>query len=170
MMVSEPRPPTLDRRVRSLLADALRFKWAAFSALVIFVAVYWIDAWFAQHGLRRDATRLDDLLLSALVFALGTAQQLRHERELKRQRKLLDVIADMNHHTRNALQVIVSRSALSMADANAVEDIRQAVGRIDWCLREVLPKADATNASRAGVPEVPRKHAAKPHKGGELAG
>ncbi len=166
MMVSQPRPPTLDRGTRGLLAAALRFKWAAFSALVIFVAVYWIDAWFAHHGLRRDAPLLDNFLLSALVFALGIAQQLRHERELERHRQLMGIVADMNHHTRNALQVIVSRSVLSIADSTAIEDIRQAVRRIDWCLREILPNADATAASKAGVPESPRNHAARSHKWG----
>jgi hypothetical protein len=144
----------------------LRFKWAAFSAIVIFVALYWVDAWFAHHGLRRDATLLDNLLLSVLVLALGIGQQLRHERELKRHRQLMGIIGDMNHHTRNALQVIVSRSVLSMADSNAVEDIRQAVKRIDWCLREILPNIDATTASKAGAAEVPRKHAAQSHKWG----
>jgi hypothetical protein len=158
MMVSEPRPPTLNRGVHSLLAAAMRFKWAAFSALVIFLAVYWIDAWFAHHGLRPEATLLDDCLLSALTFVLGVTQQVKHERELKRHRQFMGMIADMNHHTRNALQVIVSRSVLSMEDSDAIEDISQAVKRIDWCLREILP--NATLASDVGAPEVPRNHTA----------
>jgi hypothetical protein len=140
-MASPLHPPTLNRSARGPLARALRFKWAAFSAIMIFVAVYWIDAWFTHHGLRREVPLLDNLLLSALVFALGVAQQLRHERELERHRQLMGIVADMNHHTRNALQVIVSRSVLSMADSAAIEDIQQAVRRIDWCLREILPSA-----------------------------
>lgn len=64
----------------------------------------------------------------------------------------MGIIADMNHHTRNALQVIVSRSVLSMADSAAIEDIRQAVGRIDWCLREILPGADETTALKPAAP------------------
>lgn len=143
-MASPPHSSTLNPAAQSLLATGLRFKWAVFSAVVIFVAVYWIDAWLAHHGLRRDATLLDNFLLSGLVLALGIAQQLRHERQLQRHRQLMAVIADMNHHTRNALQVIVSRSALSIADSEAIGDIQQAVRRIDWCLREVLPNADET--------------------------
>lgn len=81
---------------------------------------------------------------------VGITQQLRHDRELARHRQLMGIIADMNHHTRNALQVIVSRSVLSMADSAAIEDIRQAVGRIDWCLREILPGADETTALKTG--------------------
>ena len=125
-MVSQPHSSASDHRARRVLTAALRFKWAVFSAIVIFVAVYWIDAWLAHHGLRRDVPLLDNFLLSALVFALGVAQQLRHERELKRQLQLMGIIADMNHHTRNALQVIVSHSVMSMTDASAIEEIRQA--------------------------------------------
>jgi uncharacterized membrane protein YsdA (DUF1294 family) len=147
-MVSQPSPPASQRHGPGWLAAALRFKGAAFSAVLIFVVVYWIDAWLARHGLRRDATLLDNFLLSGLVFALGVAQQLRHERQLQRHRQLMGIIADMNHHTRNALQVIVSRSAVSIADSAAIEDIQQAVRRIDWCLREVLPNAGETTAGQ----------------------
>ena len=157
-MASPPYPPIVERRVRGSLAGVLRFKWAVFSAIVIFVAVYWIDAWFFRHGLRRDATLLDNFLLSGLVLALGIAQQLRHERELRRQRQIMGVIADMNHHTRNALQVIVSRSVLSIADATAIGDIQQAVRRIDWCLREVLPNAEETTARQTPKSESLPNH------------
>lgn len=165
-MASPLHSPTLNRSARGPLARALRFKWAAFSAIVIFAAVYWIDAWLVHHGLRPEATLLDNFLLSALVFALGIAQQLKHERELERHRQLMGIVADMNHHTRNALQVIVSRSVLSIADSTAIEDIRQAVRRIDWCLREILPNADGTTARKAGAPEFPRNHAVGSHKSG----
>ena len=150
-MVFQPHSSASDHRARRVLTAALRFKWAVFSAIVIFVAVYWIDAWLAHHGLRRDVPLLDNFLLSALVFALGVAQQLRHERELKRQLQLMGIIADMNHHTRNALQVIVSHSVMSMTDASAIEEIRQAVRRIDWCLREILPGANGTPASKPAL-------------------
>lgn len=151
-MFSSPRPLTSSRRFGRPLDRALHFKWAAFSAVIIFAAVYWVDAWFSHHGMRREVPLLDNFLLSGLVFALGIAQQLRHEHELARHRQLMSIVADMNHHTRNALQVIVSRSALSMPDSAAIEDIRQAVGRIDWCLREILPNAHAPAGSSPGPP------------------
>jgi len=166
-MASPPYPPILEQRARGSLAGALRFKWAAFSAIVIFIGVYWIDAWFFRHGLRRDATLLDNFLLSGLVLALGIAQQLRHERELRRQRQLMGVIADMNHHTRNALQVIVSRSVLSIADSAAIGDIQQAVRRIDWCLREVLPNAEETTARQTPKSEsLPNHRVVRSHRSG----
>ena len=165
-MVSSPHSSTLNPTARSLLAAGLRFKWAVFSAVVIFAAVYWINAWLAHHGLRRDATLLDNFLLSGLVLALGIAQQLRHERQLERHRQLMAVIADMNHHTRNALQVIVSRSALSIADSEAIGDIQQAVRRIDWCLREVLPGADETTVKQASQSEPTSARLIRSHRPG----
>ena len=80
---------------------------------------------------------------------------------MRRQRQLMTIIADMNHHTRNALQVIVSRSTQSIPDPTAIDDIRQAVRRIDWCLREILPGADE------GAPKKPTT--AQPFEGKRFA-
>jgi hypothetical protein len=156
-MVSSPLASA--RSSRAVAARILRFKWAFFSGIVMFLAVHWVDAWFVHHGLRRDATLLDNFLLAVLVMALVVAQQLRHERELERHRQLMEIVAEMNHHTRNALQVIVSRSVLSMPDASAIEEIRQAVARIDWCLREILPNADEVMAKQpVSPPAASRSH------------
>jgi len=122
-----------------------RFTWAACSAVVTFLAVFAIDWVFARVGLRREETLIDNFLLSALVFGLVLTQQWQHEKELKRNRRVLGVIAEMNHHTRNALQVIVSRSTLSIADSNAISEIREAVKRIEWSLREVLPSVNESS-------------------------
>ncbi|MBV9610589.1 MAG: hypothetical protein JO187_13590 [Acidobacteria bacterium] len=98
-----------------------------------------IDWLFGYIGLRREETLIGNFVLSGLVFMLVFAQQVRHERELERNEKVLSVIAEMNHHTRNALQVIIGRSSMSIADSNAIAEIREAVKRIEWSLREVLP-------------------------------
>lgn len=50
----------------------------------------------------------------------------------------LRTIADMNHHIRNALQTI-QLSAYSTKDQQAIGEISEAVERIQWALREVLP-------------------------------
>ena len=50
----------------------------------------------------------------------------------------LKTIADMNHHIRNALQTI-QLSVYSTKDQQAISDITDAVERIQWALREVLP-------------------------------
>lgn len=61
--------------------------------------------------------------------------------EQKRYRVLLEkvrVIAAMNHHVRNALQVIMSYRVFSEQDSQ-VKIVGEAVGRIEWALREILP-------------------------------
>jgi hypothetical protein len=61
----------------------------------------------------------------------------------------------MNHHIRNALQV-VAFYATHPDDSIAVGTIRDAIHRIEWTLREVLPKGwnleQATAADRARYP------------------
>jgi hypothetical protein len=50
----------------------------------------------------------------------------------------LRTFADMNHHIRNALQVITYASAAQNQN-DSVDMIRSSVERIEWALREVLP-------------------------------
>jgi hypothetical protein len=48
------------------------------------------------------------------------------------------IVAEMNHHIRNALQVICYY-AYRESDQRVVQMIKDSVNRIDWALREVLP-------------------------------
>lgn len=90
-------------------------------------------------GMSAEATLIDDLLIgvaaAALVFFVQQA------RDLHRQRRCAAVIEQMNHHIRNALQVIVSRASLDHQDQPELQQINRAVARIDWALREVLPRS-----------------------------
>lgn len=52
----------------------------------------------------------------------------------------LRTIAEMNHHIRNALQVI-SYWAREERDDAQVRMLRESVERIEWALRDVLPRA-----------------------------
>lgn len=54
-------------------------------------------------------------------------------------RQRVEVIANMNHHVRNALQVIEFTS-YSNADKEQFEAVKSSVNRIQWALRELLPK------------------------------
>lgn len=49
----------------------------------------------------------------------------------------LEMIKEMNHHVRNALQVI-AYSAHSIQDEQAIAMINDAAQHIDWALREIL--------------------------------
>jgi len=94
--------------------------------------------------LRHRVSSLEVLLVSNLVTAAvgGTLllqiQIRQHERRLvleDRQRK----VADMNHHVRNALTVVAFYGTRG-GDTASAERVSEAVKRIEWTLREVLPK------------------------------
>jgi signal transduction histidine kinase len=79
--------------------------------------------------------------LSAVVVALLTAGLI-HQANKRREAALLrvQVIAAMNHHIRNALAAI-SFSTDSIQNQQSIEVISQSVDRIEWALREVLPRS-----------------------------
>lgn len=76
---------------------------------------------------------------SALILGLLAAKLL-HSAYKARQHAMarLKVIAEVNHHVRNALEVI-SLSAYITHDEQAIGHIMEGVNRIDWALREILP-------------------------------
>ena len=57
------------------------------------------------------------------------------------------VIAEMNHHVRNALQPIMYSPYLK-EQAEQVRIIQEGTRRIEWALREVLPGEDAAPSAR----------------------
>ena len=105
----------------------------------MFVVVVLVDRLLAHMGLHAEATYVDDFLLAAVTGALIFVLQLQHERELSRQRQSALIIEQMNHHIRNALQVIVYRMDPKTRDSRELRDLRDSIDRIDWALREILP-------------------------------
>ncbi len=88
---------------------------------------------------RMTAVELSDVL-GGVVAGLLVFRIVQYERERReRLRQKLEVIAEMNHHIRNALYVI-SLSTASAADQEHLEAIRESMNRIEWALREILPK------------------------------
>jgi hypothetical protein len=98
---------------------------------------------FDRLLVKEGVTRLDVMVLSngltGVAVGLLYLQLTRIERERRAQvQQQLRTIADMNHHIRNALQIIAYASA-STDKTQSVELISQSVTRIEWALREVLP-------------------------------
>jgi len=79
--------------------------------------------------------------LSAVVVALLTAGLMHHANK-RREAALLrmQVIAEMNHHIRNALAAI-SLSTDAIQNQQSIRVISQSVDRVTWALREVLPRS-----------------------------
>jgi len=100
---------------------------------------------FMHYLLVPDLGRLWERLLaeglSAVVVALLTAGFI-HQADKRREAALLriQVIAEMNHHIRNALAAI-SLSTDTIQNQQSIWVISQSVDRIAWALREVLPRS-----------------------------
>jgi hypothetical protein len=65
----------------------------------------------------------------------------------------------MNHHVRNALQVIVD-SVYVHGHAQQIEEIADSVKRINWALREILP---GNVLDEYDAPETAPKQRSKGH-------
>src|SRR5579872_7414098 len=77
---------------------------------------------------------------SALILAMLAARLLQNAYKARQQALArLQLIAEVNHHVRNALEVI-SLSAYITRDEEAIRRIMEGVNRIDWALREILPQ------------------------------
>ncbi|MGZ4838348.1 MAG: hypothetical protein ACXVZR_07330 [Terriglobales bacterium] len=113
---------------------------AASAALLVFLIGAGLD-WVVLHEneSRKIAISVSDTLAAVIAGAL-VFRLLQYERDRRRRlRQRLEVIAEMNHHVRNALQVI-SLSTYSSADQQHLAAIKESVNRIQWALREILPK------------------------------
>jgi len=79
---------------------------------------------------------VDDLLVGIVAGAMVFAYE-RHQHKLVLAR--MRVIAEMNHHVRNALQPIIYSPFLK-EQAEQIRIIQEGTRRIEWALREVLPR------------------------------
>lgn len=114
-----------------------------FFFLLIVLVVGAIGVGFDQLLVREGVHRLDIIALSngltGIAAGLLYFQITRIERERRATtQERLRTIAEMNHHIRNALQVIAYASTAT-DKTQSVELIDQSVERIEWALREVLP-------------------------------
>ena len=88
-----------------------------------------------RFGLERDLLYLNDFLSTAFVVLLILSYEYRRR---KRIRERLEVIQLMNHHVRNALQIIALSPHSKQRD-ESLAMIQESVARIEWALREILP-------------------------------
>ena len=102
-----------------------------------------LDSLLVKEGLPRPDMMIFSNGLTGL-FAGGLFWQM--TREAKAHRDLvaerMKTIAELNHHIRNSLQVIKFLGGQQRAglDAMQLQLINESVDRIEWALREVLPR------------------------------
>ena len=91
-------------------------------------------------GLGRHSERMLAEAVSALLVGLLASKLISSTIERRRTTTArLQVIGEMNHHIRNALDII-SLSTYTIKDKQSVGVISEAVDRIEWALREILPR------------------------------
>jgi signal transduction histidine kinase len=124
-------------------ADPTSWRFIAVAALSV-GAVSFLATELLRYLLVRDLGRFRERMLAegltALLLSCLTAKLVQTMRERQRLNVArMQVIAEMNHHIRNALSpVSLSLDATENQQLKLV--ISQAVDQIDWALREILPR------------------------------
>ena len=118
-------------------------EWAIIIAVGFAVLVFLVSEFMhyllvpelGRHEERMLAEGGAALIVGSLVgFLFRTFTKLRQATVAR-----LQVIAEMNHHIRNALAAI-SLSTYVLHNEQAMRIIGEAVDRIEWTLREILPR------------------------------
>jgi uncharacterized SAM-binding protein YcdF (DUF218 family) len=130
-----------------LPAESLWSRRNGLLSLLVVVIVSLIGIVLDRLLLKEGMARLDMLIFSnglTGLFAGGLFWQM--AREAKASRDLvaerMKTIAELNHHIRNALQVIkfLGGQKRTGLDAVQLQLINDSADRIEWALREVLPR------------------------------
>ncbi len=94
---------------------------------------------------------LSNLITGAVAGTLFVQTKIREQERRQVAAERLSKIADMNHHVRNAL-TIVAFYGTQAGNPSAAQLVSQAVKRIEWTLREVLPRGWDVHASPSSFP------------------
>lgn len=136
-------------------------------AFIIMVAAFSLgmlqDIFLSHEGFTRwslvvISNMITGLIAGALFYQFAAAE--RNRREFMRER--MKTVAELNHHIRNALQVIKFWGAQHQncsLDEMQIHFMKESVERIEWALREVLPaypiSAGGVNVRPAHLSELP---------------
>lgn len=129
MANSEPKLSSLTR----VLAIAIGV------GVVSFLATELMHRWLVPDlGRNRErwlAEAFSALIVTCLVAKLAQIAREQHRSTIAR----IQVIGEMNHHIRNAIAPI-ALAADTIENQHLIRIISEGVDRIDWALREILPR------------------------------
>jgi hypothetical protein len=113
----------------------------------IALSSYVIEVHLHRKGVpSRDLILLSNVMVGLVGAALVYVLSLRERQRQQYVECRLRVIAEMNHHIRNALQVITFYTRTGQKQEVGIVE---AVERIQWALREVLPQLPEEPATKA---------------------
>src|SRR5215469_11219385 len=104
-------------------------------ALVVAAFLFLADQLSAHYGFKLWEQALDIVCASTIVGLLIYRYERNRSRYLNEKLKMIEL---MNHHVRNALNIIVT-SVYVHGYEKHLNEIQVSVDRIDWALREILP-------------------------------
>jgi hypothetical protein len=119
----------------------------AFGSCLFFVGTV-LEWWLTHLNVKGTFLLLDNAVMGVTAGLMMLFYERHRQRELKKKEETIRL---MNHHVRNALQVIYATS-YSLNTEKDTRRVCEAVKRIEWALREVLPaeKADHVLLSTSG--------------------
>jgi hypothetical protein len=144
--------------------------WHVLSVFLFVVVVsavgFGFDRLLVQEGVSSIGVMLlSNLLTGVVAGALFLQNRLRAQEKHRLLEHRLAKVAEMNHHVRNALQV-VSFYRHQISDPEAARLLQESIRRIEWTLEEVLPRGWNINGlpvlSRP-VPDEEQNSGAKGH-------
>jgi hypothetical protein len=109
------------------------------AAVIFFVIDDFLDHLMLRITSANIALEISDAITAILIGGMVVQLSLMYRQRQQQAHARVQRIAEMNHHVRNALQVITYWS-LAEKEKRQVELIQDAVNRIQWALREVLPR------------------------------
>lgn len=120
------------RRRGTFLRPGLR---AVLYGLIVLACLLLADQLSMRFGLRESQRVIDDLFGAFIAGLLVYRHEFSQSKYLKEKLKTIEM---MNHHVRNAMQVIVD-SVYVHGHSRQLDEIQSSVDRIDWALKEILP-------------------------------
>jgi len=111
---------------------------------------YWLVPDLGRNRERLLAEAVSALVVTCLVARLAYLARRQQRLTLAR----MQVIAEMNHHIRNALAPI-ALSVDAIENQQLIQIISDGVDRIDWALREILPRETPLAEGMRFGPGVP---------------
>lgn len=121
---------------------ATRARMALTALLVLLLAgglKYGVAGLLVNAGASREEMRIQDAIFTGLFCAIIVAIALWAERFRREQfRERVKVVSDLNHHLRNALEVIIHGHLLPQSTQTAA--ILESVERIDHALQKIVPE------------------------------
>jgi hypothetical protein len=116
-----------------------------------------LAAWLNLHNVHGFLAFVDNMVAGIATGLMVLVYERWRQREVE---KKLRTIRLMNHHVRNALQAI-SVTSRGLDGTEPPTRVQDAVKRIEWALREVLPgEIELTDAAVPPNPGTPKKESA----------